>query len=194
MSMTKEKCYKHLNLSIQPIYDISELDRLPDMGHVPLDKNLVNIELTDFMGARGISLKHVDVFCSPPGFELGIHVDGVQLNDNVAINWAYCEQQGSKMQWWTPNETKTKIVDPSKQQSAYGISTTPYALGWNKDEVDFLTEVEIRKPTLVNIGIPHSMFNNTKVKRKAISITWLYRGKTLVWSDAITLLSDIIVE
>jgi hypothetical protein len=187
--------FRHLDLNIEPVVDLSILNTLPDAGHVPLDNNVVNPQLIEFMYSRGIILKNTDVFCSPPGFELGIHVDGVRLSNNVAINWAYCEKEGSVMQWWKPKDTtQNKIYDPSKHDSAYGISTTPYALGWEKDEVDFIGEVEVRKPTLVNIGIPHGMNNKTDIRRKAISTTWLYNGRDLQWDDAVDLLQDIIHE
>ena len=191
--MTHDRCYRHLNLNIEP-FDKSVLLNLPDKGHVPLANSLINNSLVKFMEDRGISLKNVDVFCSPPGFELGIHVDGIKLSDIVAINWAYCEKQGAVMQWWKPKSAEAKIVDPSKQNTAYGISTTPYALAWLEEEVDFITEVEVQTPTLVNIGIPHGMKNRTDVYRKAVSITWLYRGRDLKWDDAVNLLQDIIHE
>jgi hypothetical protein len=98
------------------------------------------------------------------------------------------------MQWWKPKSNVEKIVDPIKQEDAYKIATTPYALGWEKDEVDFITEVEVRQPTLVNIGVPHGMINNTNSYRKALSITWKYNGEDLQWDDAMRLLNDIIEE
>lgn len=170
------------------------MSQLPDRGHVPIATTYINKQLIDFMYERGIYIKNADVFCSPPGFELGIHVDGIKLNNNVAINWAYCDEAGAKMQWWKPKSPEAQVVDPSRQADAYGISTTPYALGWEEHEVDFVTEVEVRQPTLVNIGIPHGMKNKTNSNRKALSLTWKYNGNDLEWDDAIRLLGDLIVE
>ena len=186
--------YKHLNLTIPPILDMSQMSQLPEKGHVPISTSYINKELIDFMYSRGINIKNADVFCSPPGFELGIHVDGIALNNCVAINWAYCDEVGAKMQWWKPKSPEAKVVDPSRQVDAYGISTTPYALGWEEHEVDFVTEVEVRQPTLVNIGIPHGMKNKTNSYRKALSLTWRYNSRDLEWDDAIRLLGDLIVE
>jgi hypothetical protein len=184
--------YKHLKIDIPPVLDMSVLTQLPDKGHVPVPMEYINKELTDFMGHRGIYIKNADVFCSPPGFELGIHVDGIVLSNNVATNWEYCDEFGAVMQWWKPKSTENKIVDPSKENAAYGVSTTPYALAWHKDEVDFLDECDIRKPTLVNIGVPHSMINRTHSYRKALSITWRYKGRDLEWDDAIELFKDVL--
>lgn len=191
--MTEDKCYRHLNLNMHPLSD-DVLKSLPDKGHVPVDINLVNKDLVEYMAQRGLLIKNVDVFCSPPGFELGIHVDGAKICERVATNWAYCDEKGSVMQWWKPKSDEKKIVDPSKQESAYGISTTPYALGWLEDEVDFITECEVGQPSLVSIGTPHGMKNRTNSYRKAVSITWLYKGRTLEWNDALVLLEDIIVS
>jgi hypothetical protein len=170
------------------------MSQLPDKGHVPINTSYINRDLIDFMYERGIRIKNADVFCSPPGFELGIHVDGIKLSNCVALNWAYCDEQGAMMHWWKPKSEESKIVDPSEQQNAYGITTTPYALGWEKHEVDFLAEVEVRQPTLVNIGIPHGMKNRTNSYRKALSLTWLYKNGDLEWDDAINLLGDLIEE
>ncbi len=186
--------YKHLKLTIPPILDLSLMSQLPERGHVPINTSYINPELIEFMYSRGIRIKNADVFCSPPGFELGIHVDGIALNNNVAINWAYCEEKGSVMQWWKPKSEEAKVVDPSAQKDAYGITTTPYALGWTEDEVDFLAEVEVQQPTLVNIGIPHGMKNRTNSHRKALSLTWKYENGELDWDDAINLLGDLIEE
>lgn len=186
--------YKHLKLDIPPVVDTSLLSQLPDVGHVPIPRELLNTELTDFMGHRGIYLKNADVFCSPPGFELGIHVDGMTFSNNVAINWEYCDEHGAVMQWWKPKNNLGKIVDPAKQDNSYSVSTLPYSMAWSKEEVDLLDECAIRKPTLVNIGVPHGMNNKTNSKRKAVSVTWLYRGKNLDWDDALKLLDDIIVR
>ena len=186
--------FKHLKLNIPPVLDLSVMSQLPDKGHVPINTSYINKELIQFMYDRGITIKNADVFCSPPGFELGIHVDGIKLNNCVAINWAYCDEQGAMMQWWKPKSEEAKVVTPSAEKSAYGITTTPYALGWQKDEVDFLAEVEVRQPTLVNIGIPHSMINKTNSFRKALSLTWKLNGEDLQWNDAINLLGDLIEE
>lgn len=186
--------YKHLKLDIPPVLDLSVMSQLPDKGHVVINTSYINKDLINFMYDRGINIKNVDVFCSPPGFELGIHVDGVKLDGCVAINWAYCDETGAMMQWWKPKSNIEKIVDPIKQEDAYKIATTPYALGWEKDEVDFITEVEVRQPTLVNIGVPHGMINKTNSYRKALSITWKYNGEDLQWDDAMRLLNDIIEE
>lgn len=173
---------------------MSLMSSLPEKGHISINTGYINRELIDFMYERGIRIKNADVFCSPPGFELGIHVDGTELNTNVAINWAYCAESGSVMQWWKPKNDKPKIVDPSQQSDAYAIGTTPYALGWTEDEVDFITEVEVRQPTLVNIGVPHGMKNRTNVQRYALSLTWKYENGDLEWADAVRLLDDLLVE
>lgn len=186
--------YKHLKLDIPPVLDLSVMSQLPDRGHVPINTSYINKDLINFMYDRGIRIKNADVFCSPPGFELGIHVDGTQLNNCVALNWAYCEEQGAMMQWWSPKSKEAKIVNPSEVSDAYGISTTPYALGWKEDEVDFITEVEIQQPTLVNIGVPHGMKNKTNSYRKALSLTWLYNNGDLEWDDAVHLLGDLIED
>ena len=157
-----------------------------DKGHVPVPESAVNPALLDWFEDRGMWLKNADIFCSPPNFFLGIHVDGVRRDNAIATNWAYEEAffEG-EMQWWEP---KPEYENPSdlkpEEHGAYSISTTPYALAWTKDQCELLHTSRVGFPSLVNIGIPHSMQNKDK-QRFAISMTWKnWQGVDIQWDEA----------
>lgn len=155
-------------------------------GHVPVAPELINLDLLDWFEDRGMWLKNCDIFCSPPGFVLGIHVDGIRRDNAIATNWAYEEvvQEGT-MEWWEP---KPGYENPSdlkpEEHGAYSISTTPYALAWTKDQCNLLHSSNVGYPSLVNIGIPHSM-QNGNAQRYAISMTWKnWQGIDIQWDEA----------
>lgn len=155
-------------------------------GHVPVASELINLDLLDWFEDRGMWLKNCDIFCSPPGFTLGIHVDGVRRDNAIATNWAYEEPfQEGVMHWWEP---KPEFVNPKdlkpEDHGAYSISTTPYALAWHEDQCELLHSSKVGFPSLVNIGIPHSM-SNGNAQRYAISMTWKnWKGIDMQWDEA----------
>jgi hypothetical protein len=155
-------------------------------GHVAVPIEAVNPDLLDWFEDRGMYLKNADIFCSPPNFTLGIHVDGVRRDNAIATNWAYeTKNTPGIMQWWEP---KPEFVNPSdlkpEEHGAYSISTTPYALAWLPEQCNLLHESVVGNPSLVNIGIPHSMTNG-RHQRYAISMTWKnFNGVDMQWDEA----------
>lgn len=185
----------HLNLPFKKLFNVEDWKKLlPKKGHFPIPKNLIDKELIDWFELKGFILNNADVFISPPGFRLPIHVDGEQFSNSVAINWQFCEESGSYMEWWQPkNPKKHSIVAPGTEKEAYAISTTPYALNWKDDECNLLHRSEIKFPSLVNIGVPHSMTNATSSTRWAVSLTWFnYTNINIEWDYAITKLKSFI--
>jgi hypothetical protein len=178
--------------------DKNWLSKMPNKGHFPIPEKEVNPELLDFFERKGMYLKNADVFCSPPGFYLQIHIDGTDLGTNsCAINWQYCSEKGSYMQWWNPKPefANKDIIEPeSFSENSYKIETTPYAYAWTPEECDLVHTSEIGFPSLVNIGVPHSMKNDTKVNRYAISLTWRrYNGSTVEWDYVYEKLQSYVV-
>lgn len=163
---------------------VSEIAK--DHGHVPVPESEVNPDLLDWFEDRGFWIKNCDIFCSPPNFTLGIHVDGTRLDNRIATNWAYeNEEDPGYMEWWEP---KPGFENPSdlkpEDHGAYSISTTPYALAWTEDQCNKLHRSVVGSPSLVNIGVPHSMSNGGS-QRYAISITWVnYKNHDIEWKEA----------
>ena len=54
--------------------DKNWLSQMPNKGHFPIPEKEVNPKLLDFFESKGMYLKNADVFCSPPGFYLQIHI------------------------------------------------------------------------------------------------------------------------
>lgn len=155
-------------------------------GHVPVPESEINPELLDWFEDRGFWIKNADIFCSPPDFTLGIHVDGTRMDNRIATNWAYEDNEDrGVMHWWKP---KPGFENPSdlkpEEHGAYSISTTPYALAWVDSQCDLMYSSVVGNPSLVNIGIPHSMSNGS-VQRFAVSITWVnYKNEDMEWDQA----------
>lgn len=175
----------HLDIPHKPFTEENWQRRLPLKGHVPIDQSLVNKEMIDWFEMKGMWIKNVDVFCSPPGFRLPIHVDGKKIDHCCAINWAYCDEEGALMEWWKPKSDVIRTVTPGTEKTAYNITTTPYAFAWSDEECDKVFESEVKQPSLVNIGQPHAMTNHTNSQRFAISITFRnFNGVDMQFEEA----------
>lgn len=176
---------QHLNIPHLPFTDVNWKRKLPTKGHIPISLDMVNAEMVDWFEMLGMYIKNVDVFCSPPGFRLPIHVDGKKIDNCCAINWAYCDEDGALMEWWKPISDKINTVTPGTEKDAYNITTTPYAFAWKDEECNKVFESEVKQPSLVNIGQPHAMSNHTNSQRFAISITWKrFDGMDMQFEDA----------
>jgi hypothetical protein len=104
-----------------------------------------------------------EIFYTPPGGSIGIHVDRVRGQDNPAkLNWAY-GGAGSTMRWYS----QTDNTEPK-------IMTTPIGTGYalfDRQSCTLVHETEIGQPTLVNAGIPHDVTNPDSHGRWCVSIT-----------------------
>ncbi len=126
---------------------------------VPTD--LVDARVLEILRVRKIGLSHVECFHTPAGGLLPLHVDGPKLDNNAKINWCY-GARGSKMIWWRVKDG----VSPLLLNTSIG---TRYLKVEPKDCVP-IHSAKIVGPTLVNAGVPHSVFNPTQERRWVLSL------------------------
>jgi hypothetical protein len=96
----------------------------------------------------------------------------------VKVNWTY-GAPGSKLIWWEPkNQNKIETY-----QTEFGAQY----LTAEEKYCRHLYEVEINKPSLVNIGQFHSTWNPTTEGRWTLSLPLIDNttNERLVWSNAI---------
>ena len=127
----------------------------------------------------GLDIKHGEIFYSPPGYELPIHIDDKHQGRNHSkLNWVF-GAPGSVMQWWS---TKSGY-QPEKKTTEIG---TTYFL-FDKQQCNILGEAAIGQPSLVNVGIPHSVVNNTDQGRWCVSYMLREKDTTqnLQWDVAV---------
>lgn len=112
-------------------------------------------------------------FYIPPGGEIPIHSDGRTIDNKVKLNFQY-GGIGSKMKWYAPVDSETKLLL---------TSTESYA---KKDDVTQVWEAKIGFPSLVNAGTLHNVINGPE-PRWVISVPlWdLTTDSRLQWNDAV---------
>lgn len=151
--------------------------------HVKVEDQDVNPELVKWFENLGIKFYWFEAFYTPPyGGAIPIHTDTPELCDVVKLNWTY-GAPGSKLLWWEPK--KEKYVDSF--QTEFGA---PY-LTIKERHARKLFEVEVKKPSLVNIGMFHSTYNPTEEGRWTLSLPLMKEdGTRLVWNEAVEILRD----
>jgi hypothetical protein len=126
-----------------------------------------------------LAIVHSEIFYSPPGAKLFIHIDGPSLGKPICkINWIF-GADGSFMTWY---KLKDETTTMSVSKTAIG---TDY-LFLKEEECDESWRAEVRQPSLINAGIPHSMTNPTNEYRWCMSYVIAdKRTKSLLrWEDA----------
>lgn len=134
--------------------------------------------VSKFLSQYNLGITHVEIFYTPPGFVLPIHTDDNETHNNhCKINWVF-GLPGSTMSWWKPNQESI----PDHRVTSIG---TKYDF-FSEEACNLLWSAEVGRPSLVNVGIPHSVFNNTEEGRWCISfmLTDLETNYILQWDKA----------
>ena len=151
----------NLNFNQQPFDEWFDYTKLSKDIHSILPVNLLNLNYVEFLKSVGIFVSWIDVFYKKAS-ELkanGIHTDDFGRDcpdenkggDYVKINYIYGGKD-SIMQWWKPN------ISSVNKMPLISSGGRPY-LPYTEDEVDLVYESPLRGPSLVQVGVPHSIYN-----------------------------------
>jgi len=149
---------------------------------VPREK--MDLQIMDLLASHGITISHAEAFVTPPRQLLPIHVDGPELNNIAKLNWQW-GAQGSWMMWWKLKNG----VQPTQRMTAIG---TRYLTIEARDCIPIYRH-QIKQPTLVNVGTPHSIMNMTSEHRWVLSLVlWDIQGdRALFFDEALERLSQL---
>lgn len=150
-----------------------------EFGHFKYDTDRFDQRIVDILDQIGIEISHFEVFYTPPYRNLAIHIDGAVQTDVIKMNWVW-GGEGSRMMWW-----KTK----SKNDMIVG--TTPVGTNYlyaDQKSCVMLKSAVIQKPTLINAGILHSVWNNSSNGRWCLSAVLQRNKEHIPWGEATSLL------
>jgi hypothetical protein len=182
--------HRYLDIPINPGIDLFARTDYDPMyyRHIKIEVAELNPELVSWFEKLDIKFYWFEAFYTPPyGGKIPIHTDTPEVCDVVKVNWTYGAPK-SKLIWWEPKDEKYI----NTFQTEFG---SPYLTAEEK-HCRRLFEVEINKPSLVNIGAFHSTWNPTEEGRWTLSLPLMNaNGDTrLVWADALDKLHDHISE
>ena len=142
-----------------------------------------NSTIDNFLKKYGIKVTFSEIFYTPPKTKMPIHNDSIGVC--TKLNWIF-GADGSLMQWW-------------KQKNGYKPTSNVNAIGnqylsYDELECDCVWQTQVGKPSLVNVGIPHSITNMTDEGRWCMSYV-LYdidKNQYLEWNGAVEKLYEIL--
>jgi hypothetical protein len=161
------KYFKDLNLPFDWILkDKDYLNNLvvnPDKwNHYYLPPDDLTLEFKDWVDSLGMVIRYSEIFYTKPKGSLFIHSDHLAPSDSCKINWVY-DQGPTFMRWYRVKEgAELKL----KENTIGGFY---YACDNDSDYI--LTEQHrVGHGTLLNVGQPHDVINNTDYPRWCVSI------------------------
>jgi hypothetical protein len=161
------KYFEDLNLQYDWILeDQSYLDRLyvdPEKwNHYYLPPEHLTKEFKDWVDSLGLIIRYSEIFYTKARGSLFIHSDHLDPIDSCKINWVY-DQGPTAMRWFRVKEGKELKLQENTIGGFY------YACD-NDDDYILDEEHRVGKGTLLNVGTPHDVINNTDYPRWCVSI------------------------
>lgn len=163
-------------------------------------------QLNKFLLPFNILPNNVEVFYTPGGKSLPIHVDDWMRDDHTKINISWGPEEGITRWWEAPNFNSDEEYD-SSYNSVKDLDASKYenfsdrhhkSIILKEEDCNIVYEANTNRPSLVNVGTFHSSYNPTDVGRwtlcfvlGSLSLEW---GERLIWEDAIKLFKDHIIE
>jgi len=184
----ENRFHRFLDIPVDPKIDLFARTDYDPMyyRHMKVEDTEINLELAKWIEGLGFNPIWVEAFYTPPyGGKIPIHTDTPELSDVVKINWTYGAPK-SKLIWWEPKHEK--YIDTF--QTEFG---SPY-LTAKERHCKKLLEVEINKPSLVNIGTFHSTWNPTEEGRWTLSLPLVHISseRRVLWDEALDKLSEYV--
>jgi hypothetical protein len=169
---------------IKKSFDFTKYKGIP---HSSLTVDIFENEFIKLVDNMGLKITWVEIFHATPKESrvYAVHTDNTG-GDYVKINWV-AGGKGSLMQWYDVNPGIIKEPIKTNINSFY-VSYTP-------DEVKCVHSQSIKFPSIVQVGIPHNIYNPDE-DRFCVSI--MLRKKTdnnrLTMNNAVNLFSNFIVS
>ena len=149
-------------------------------AHWRLQKTDLLDEFILWLESHKLNLFWAEIFYTSPGGNIFLHADEIQPKNSSKLNWVY-DRGDTSMNWYIPKPGVTL----KRQDNTIG--GTYYDC--KPEECDLAFTASVNRPSLVNAGIPHNVYNNSKYPRWCVSIP--LQGKNsdlrLAWGDAIKL-------
>jgi len=181
--------HRFLDIPSEPGVDLfSRTDYDPMFyRHVRLDKDELNPNLLKWFEQFDIEVIWFEAFYTPPyGGQIPIHTDTPTFTDVVKINWTTGAPK-SKLVWWEVKNPKNLSISATEFGSQYLTAKPRHCRK--------VWEVEVTKPSLVNIGVLHSTWNPSEEGRWTLSLplTDKHTGQRLLWADAVKRFENVLL-
>lgn len=191
--------HRYLNLPFEitkpPICNIP----LKELKHQDIPYH-VDENMSNFLQKLNLRVANTEVFFTPGGGKLPIHIDDWKMDNHVKINISYGPPEGTT-RWWkslkfnNEKEYKDGGYDISSHYNIHYENFTDrhHRSIWLKEEdCELIYEASTNKPSLVNVGTFHSSYNPTNIGRWTLCFVIGTQDDYLYWDDAVKVFQDYI--
>jgi hypothetical protein len=177
--------FQNINIPVepfltQPSVEITDYDK---NHHWLISADIFNTEFLSYLKTRNIVVGNSNVlFYTPPNGHLGIHVDGDRLHNRSMLNYVWGSSNHS-MSWYELNS--------GVQLTSRLFTNGDKYISIPENNVTKICDHTVGYPTLVKVGIPHSVVNYSDTGRWCLSIDLqIDSGPGIDFDQAIKLLKD----
>lgn len=153
-----------------------------------------------FLKPYNLKVINTEVFHTPGGQKLPIHIDDWKEDDHVKINISWGPPEGTT-RWWKPNNFDNNEYNGShnSEQDVNKLDYSNFSDRHHKsiikteEECELIYEANTDRPSLVNVGTFHSSYNPTKQGRWTLCFVLGYGLDNLLsWDEAENIFKDYI--
>ena len=160
--------------------------------------------ITEFVKQWGLQIVNCELFYTPGGKKLPIHIDDWVEDNHVKINISWGPPEGTTRWWNAPNFTNNDEYN-SNYNSLKDLDNIKYenfsdrhhrSIILKEEECELIYEANTDKPSLVNVGTFHSSHNPTDEGRWTLCFILGYDkddwDNLVPWDKAIEMFKEFI--
>lgn len=171
-----------LNVKLTPLLrDVSFYGTAP---HSRIPNNELHPELHNFFTERNLTIMLAELFYNDPKRVSQIHVDALG-GDYSKVNFVWGGEK-SIMCWYTIKDGVTNSINTT--------SIATRSVNFNNSEVSIAHKQSVKFPSIVQVGIPHNIFNPLSPRWCLSIVPIKENGKRLSMSETIEIFKDLISQ
>jgi hypothetical protein len=201
--MPQNKYHRYLNLPFEIRKPQICNVKPKDLKHYDIPNHKDN-NISGFVKQFGLQIVNTELFYTPGGKKLPIHIDDWVKDDHVKINISWGPKEGTTRWWDAPNFTEEEEYD-SNYNSLKDLDHVKYenfsdrhhrSIILKEEECELVYEANTDKPSLVNVGTFHSSHNPTDEGRWTLCFILGYDkddwDNLVPWDKAIEMFKEFI--
>lgn len=201
--MPQNKYHRYLNLPFEIRKPQICNVKPKDLKHYDIPNHKDN-NISEFVKQFGLQIVNTELFYTPGGKKLPIHIDDWVKDNHVKINTSWGPKEGTTRWWNAPNFTEEEEYD-SNYNSLKDLDHVKYenfsdrhhrSIILKEEECELVYEANTDKPSLVNVGTFHSSHNPTDEGRWTLCFILGYDkddwDNLVPWDKAIEMFKEFI--
>jgi hypothetical protein len=162
----------HLKEQFDPLQNMEIIKKFPTGKHI-LDKNYASPNLKSFE-TDIFKIAQIELFVTPAGGKLGIHIDSASPSGSVKMNFSYGDSN-AYMEWFKFKNgfaiPKNEWLDSRDYEMDQEEDQNKITLRYHDNDCELICSELIRRPSIVNVSSPHGLnCENSDIKCMTVAV------------------------